>query len=252
MREMGKMGEMGKMSKTVSVLLAVFTLAGVSTLQAQTSPEKKIRFVGINVGAQPNRRTVSTSTSFPLYDETAKVNANHRVGSGPVVGIAGGYQIWRRLVIGAEFTTFSSKGSAQAAASIPSPLFFNQPLAVNVTVPNLERKERAFHLSAMWFAPVTNDIDVAFSVGPSAIHVSQQLVATGSVANGTQNLTLTPKDESGTAAGVNVGFEGIYKFTPRYGGALFVRYARGSLNLPDAQKVVAGGFQVGLGARVRF
>ncbi len=239
------------MTKIVSVLLTWFTLASVTPVTAQIS-DTKIRFVGVNVGAQPARRTVSTSTSFPLYDETAKINTNHRVGNGAIVGINGGFQMWRGIVIGAEFSTFSSKGSAVAAASIPDPLFFNQPLAVTVTVPNLERKERAFHLSAMWLKPLTEKIDVALSAGPSFIHVSQQLATTGSVPNGTQNLTLTPQEGAGTAVGVNLGFEGTYMFTPRYGAALFLRYARGSVDLPGAPDVTAGGFQVGLGGRARF
>jgi hypothetical protein len=243
------------MTKTVPVLLAWFTLAGVASLQAQTSQgsgEKKIRFVGLNVGAQPHKRTLSTSSSSPLYQESLLINTNHRIGSGAVVGIGGGYQVWRSLVIAGEFTTFSSSGSAQAAASIPNPLFFNQPLDVTISVPNLDRKENAFHLSAMWFVPITEEIDIAFSLGPSFIHVSQDLATTGTVPNLTQDLTLTTTRASGTATGVNVGFEGTYKFTPRYGAALFIRYAGGSLDLPNAPDVASGGFQIGIGGRMRF
>jgi hypothetical protein len=240
------------MTKTVAVLLGWFMIAGVTSLQAQTSSDKKLRFAGVNVGAQTQRRTVSTSTETPLYEEALRINANHRVGNGAVVGILGGYQVWRKLVIVGEFSAFGSDGNGEAAASIPNPLFFNRPLNVNFSVPSLERKEKAFHLSASWYENITDEIDVAFSIGPSFIHTSQQLIATGTVAPGTQNLTFAQTEESGTATGVNVGFEGTYMFTPRYGGALFIRYAGGSVDLPNAQDVKAGGFQIGLGARVRF
>jgi hypothetical protein len=237
------------MTKTLAVLLACFTLAGATSLQAQ---EKPMRFAGFNAGAQPTSHTFSTSTSFPLYDEAVLINSNHSVDGGAIFGVNGGYQVWRSIVLAGEYSWFSSHGNAAVAASIPNPLFFNQPVTVNPGVPNLERKEKAFHLSAMWFKTFTDHLGVGFSVGPSFIHVSQQLATKGTVDAGTQNLTMTTTNASGTAVGVNVGLEGIYMLTQRYGGALFVRYAGGGTDLPDAPDVPAGGFQIGLGARVRF
>jgi hypothetical protein len=37
-----------------------------------------------------------------------------------------------------------------------------------------------------------------------------------------------------------------------YGGGIFVRYNGGSVDLPSAANVKAGGFQMGIGARLRF
>jgi len=41
-------------------------------------------------------------------------------------------------------------------------------------------------------------------------------------------------------------------FTPRIGAGVFIRYAGGSVDLPSAPDVKVGGFQIGVGARVRF
>ena len=99
--------------------------------------------------------------------------------------------------------------------------------------------------------PVTNKIDIALSAGPSIIHVSQQL-ATGTVPAGTQNLTASFNEETANAFGVNLGFDAAYMFTPRLGAGLFVQYAGGSVDLPSAKGVKAGGVQTGLGLRARF
>ena len=237
------------MTKTLAVLLACFTVAGATSLQAQ---EKPIRFVGFNAGAQPTSHKFSTSSSFPLYEEAVLINSNHSVDGGAIFGVNGGYQIWRSIVLAGEYSWFSSHGNAAVAATVPNPLFFNQPITVNPGVPNLERQEKAFHLSAMWFKTFTDHVSGAVFVGPTFTHVSQQLATTGTVDAGTQNLTMTTTKASGTAVGVNVGVEGTYMVTPRYGGALFIRYAGGSTDLPNASDVPSGGFQIGVGARVRF
>src|SRR5436309_15641868 len=157
------------MTKTLAVLLACFTLAGATSLQAQ---EKPMRFAGFNAGAQPTSHAFSTSTSFPLYDDAVLINSNHSVDGGAIFGVNGGYQVWRSIVLAGEYSWFSSHGNAAVAASIPNPLFFNQPVTVNPGIPGLERKEKAFHLSAMWFKTFTDHVSVAFSVGPSFIHRS--------------------------------------------------------------------------------
>jgi hypothetical protein len=236
---------------TVCLFLLAFSFMGADPADAQ-SADTPIRFVGVNVGAQPQRRTISTSVTSALYDETLRIDTAHRVANGALVGIAGGLQLAGSFGVGGEFSMFSSTGSAALNASIPHPLFHDRPALVNIGLSGLERKERTLHLSAMWMTQVTDKILVALSAGPSFINVSQQLVLSGSVADRTQNLTATPIEQSKTTVGVNAGFEGAYLFASSYGAALFVRYAGGSADLPDAADVKAGGFQVGLGARVYF
>ena len=98
---------------------------------------------------------------------------------------------------------------------------------------------------------MTDKIDVAFSAGPSFIHVTQQL-ATVTVPAGTQNATASQETQAGTAIGANVGFDGTYMFTPRFGVGLFARYAGGSVDLPAVSGLRVGGFRTGLGFRTRF
>jgi hypothetical protein len=135
--------------------------------------------------------------------------------------------------------------------SIPDPSFFDRPTIVTENTSGLDRSELGVHLQVVWRAPVTDKLDVSFSAGPSFIHLTQQ-VATASIPAGTQNVDVTQKSESGTALGVNVGVDGSYMFQPQFGAGVFLRYAGGSVDLPAVSNVKVGGFQGGIGLRVRF
>ena len=160
--------------------------------------------------------------------------------------------MWRNLAVGIGFSSFSRPSDASVTASIPNPLIFDQPLTVTSTQSGLAHSEKGVHLQAVWFVPVTDKIDVALFVGPSFIHVTQGLVSAATIPSGTQNVNLTVGSEEGTAKGVNVGVDGNYLFTRNFGAGIFIRYAGGSVDLPSAPDLKVGGFQAGIGARVRF
>ncbi|HJZ78639.1 MAG TPA: hypothetical protein VKE51_43225, partial [Vicinamibacterales bacterium] len=69
---------------------------------------------------------------------------------------------------------------------------------------------------------------------------------------GTQNVVSSVQRESGTAKGVNIGADLSYSFTKLVGAGGFIRYNGGSVDLPSLSDVKAGGFQLGIGARLRF
>ena len=131
-------------------------------------------------------------------------------------------------------------------------LVFDQPSTVTSTQPGLAHSENGVHLQAVWFIPATDKIDVALSIGPSFIHVTQELVSTVTIPSGTQSVNIAVGSEEGTAKGVNVGVDGNYLFTRNIGAGIFIRYAGGSVDLPSAPDLSVGGFQIGIGARIRF
>src|SRR5215510_886803 len=53
-----------KNKTSIAVLLVICTLTVVSTATAQT-PKRSSGFVDVNIGAQPQSRTIDSSTSFP-------------------------------------------------------------------------------------------------------------------------------------------------------------------------------------------
>jgi hypothetical protein len=82
--------------------------------------------------------------------------------------------------------------------------------------------------------------------------VKQELVSSITVPPGTQDANLNVETESKTAFGVNLGVDGSYLITRNYGVGVFIRYAGGQVDLPSAEDMRVGGFQAGVGARLRF
>lgn len=235
------------------VLLTGLAAAAASEVLAQTPPGPPNRvFVDVNVGAQPSRRFITTSSTFTLYDEPASVATSQRIGNGPVIDLSGGYWVRENLAIGVGFTSFSDTGTSAVTATIPDPLFFDRSVSVNSIATDLKHTERTLHLRAVWLVPVTDKIDVAVSAGPSFVKVGQQLVSSVTVPTGTQTINVVVSDESGTAKGVHVGFDGNYFFTARLGAGIFVRYTAASVDLPSAADLKVAGLNAGLGIRVRF
>ena len=85
--------------------MAGLLLVGVHQAQAQgAAPEQKL-FAGIEFGAQPTQRTVSSSTSFSLYDETATVTTSQPIHNGPVFGASVGYRVMPSVGVAVVFGT---------------------------------------------------------------------------------------------------------------------------------------------------
>jgi hypothetical protein len=241
------------MTKTTTlVLMTCLALAGASNVSAQVQPAFGTqRFVSVNVGAQPARTNLNTGATFPIHDETGSFSARHGVKNGPFVEASAGVNVWRQLSVGVGYSAFSSNSNASVTATIPDPLFYDHP-GTSTQVALLARRERGVHLMVGWLMPVTDKIDVTLSVGPSFILVRQQIVSSVTVPVGTQTFSTNVSAETGTVKGVNVGFDGTYMFSPTFGAGLLIRYAGGTVDLPSVEGVKAGGFQAGIGARLRF
>lgn len=237
----------------VMTIVAACVAGGATPARAQSSSASDTKaFLSLDVGAQPQQRTVTTSSSFPLYDETATVETSQPVHNGPVFGVTGGYRVRPTLGIAVGLTFFNARTSeAAVSARIPDPAFFDRPRTVGEAVSGLEHQELGIHIQAVWFKTLSEKIDVALSAGPSIINVKHDLV-TATVSTGTQALVTAKTTEKKNAFGVNVGGEGIYKLSPGLGVALFVRYAGGKVDLPSVSDLTVGGLQAGLGVRVRF
>jgi hypothetical protein len=168
-----------------------------------------------------------------------------------VFEIAGGARLYRSFAVAVAFSSFSRSGASVVTASIPDPVFFGQPTTVAAQAAGLNHAERAVHIEAVYFVPVTRRFDVALSAGPSFFHLSQE-ISSVSVPGATQSIVATSETQSGTSIGANVGADGTFMFTRQLGIGLFVRYAAATVDLPAASGVKVGGFRTGLGFHVRF
>jgi hypothetical protein len=158
----------------------------------------------------------------------------------PSIGVAIGY------------SSFSSTGSVQGSATVPSPLFFNRNATVTINAADAKRTDRNVYLVLVGFVPITEKVELSAFVGPSITRVQQELIADVSVPAGTQNVVSTIQSQSATSKGVNVGVNATYLVLKQLGAGIFLRYNGGSVDLASVKDVKVGGFQAGIGLRLRF
>jgi opacity protein-like surface antigen len=249
-------------TRTLTALATVLTLACASAASAQqpapsstsqaTAPLGGKLIIGINVGAQTRSSTASTDFTFPIYGQTAAVTTSASVDGGPLFDLGATYRFMPNIGVGFGYSAFSNTGTAQGAASIPSPVFFNQPNAVTLAPVDAKHTENNFYVVIAGFVPITNVIELSVFVGPSFTSVKQDLINSVTVPPGTQSAVPSMQTESGTAKGVNVGADISYQITKLVGAGVFIRYNGGSVDLTTLSGVKAGGFQIGIGARLRL
>lgn len=232
-----------------ALLAAGLAIAGFAAA-AEAQDTTKI-FVDINLGAQTQSRSIESSTTFPLYGETAAISTAQSIDSGGLFDFSVGYRVIPTVGVALGLSRFSSEGEGSVVASIPSPVAFNRAVSVTDTVSDLEHKETVTHLMFTYFYPIKSNIDVSAFIGPSFFRVSQDIV-TASIPNGTQSLNVGTETRKANATGLNIGFNINYMVTPNYGGGVFMRYAGATAELENTGNLKVGGFQLGIGLRARF
>lgn len=209
-------------------------------------------FIDVNGGFQAASHSIAVTSTPLIYDEPAKISSTQKIGGGPLFDLSLGYRVWHDLAIAVGFSTTSSKSDAQVTASIPHPLFTDQPKTTTASISDLKHTERAVSVQAVWTSPINDKMDAAISFGPTFIKVIQNLVTNVNVPAGTQDATPVADQQSKTAVGFAIGGDVTYLINPRYGVGAMARYVIGKVDLPAASGLTVGGFQIGGGLRLRF
>jgi hypothetical protein len=221
--------------------------------QSTASVPTKNFFIDINGGFQAASHDFATTSTPTIYDEPARIVTTQKVGGAGMFDIGAGYRVWHDLAISLGYVYSDSSSDAQIAASIPNPIFFDQPVTRTLTASGLKHKESTINLDLVWSTPINGKMDAALSLGPSFIHVSQEVVTSVNVAAGTQDVTSpNVEKQSKTAVGFNIGGDLTYLFQPRVGVGVMLRYLYGKTDLTSVSGLTLGGFQVGGGVRLRF
>lgn len=239
-------------------VLALCLCAAPRIASAQTMQWTDKGYVSVNGGAQAGSHNLDSSSSFPLYDETATVSTSQKVKSGGFFDIGGAYRVWgKNLLAGLTFSHTSSDSNVSLEAHIPDPVVFDKLRTVTSSQSGAKHSENTVHLDAIWMIPVANKIDVGVFGGPSIFAVKQDTVGTLTVSEPGPSVTAPLGSASKTTVGVNFGADVQYligKVAGRsWGVGATARYSVGSASLPGAsKKLTVGGFQIGAGARLRF
>jgi hypothetical protein len=210
-------------------------------------------FVNFSGGVQVGSHTLNTDTTFDLYDEQGRVSSSQKVKSGGLFDISAGYKVWENLAIGVGYSWTSSDADATITASVPDPVFFDRPRAVNTSASGLKHTENVINLSAVWMVPVTDKIDVGVSAGPSIFNVKQDIPGSLTATEPGPIVNVAIDSVSKSTVGLNFGVDVAYMVNKRFGVGGLARYTWGSVDLEGAtDKLTVGGFQLGGGLRVRF
>jgi hypothetical protein len=239
---------------TIAAGVCAALLAGSARQAAAQSAATEGQItLNLEVGAQPQQRTIEASSSIPLYDETATFSTTQPVHNGAIFGGNITYRVTPTLGAAIGFDFFKARASEAAiTASIPNQLRYNQPTVVTAAAADLKHTETSVHLQAVWFHPLTDKLDLSLAAGPSIIKVKQDLATNVTVAAGTTNLTITPSTESKNVFGVNIGGDVIYTLNPKVGVGILVRYVAAKADLPSVQDLSVAGLQTGVRLRVLF
>lgn len=241
------------MKKTpILVLVMALAFTIVHSAAAQTPLPQDIFFT-VNVGLQPSARVFEISASPTVYGENALINSLEGVDGAPMLDLLAGYELRRRfwVTLGVT-TTMATNSEAFVVSQIPNPIFYDRPAVREASLTDLKHTERSAHVSIMWTTPLRDRIEAAVLAGPSYIKVFQDLVQTVEVLPGTQNATPIAEQATATMVGFHIGGNATYELTRTLGVGIMARFVRASAELPSVPDLKVGGFQYGIGLRVRF
>jgi hypothetical protein len=238
------------------------TLAG-ATAAAQGPAPFEFGYGHLNLGLQASPHDLNQDTNPTIYQEPARIQVSEEFGTGAMFDIGGGVRVWRRLYAGLSYSRLSNTKDATVNASIPHPTRFDEPRAVTTTAPGLKHTEDQVHLHAMWRMPITTKFDVAVGIGPTFYSVRQDLAQVteeniSEIGNPTTGVTINSVSvlrATDSTVGYNLTADGTYLLTRRFGVGGFLRFTGGSVDTTVDNNTVGldlGGFQIGVGGRVRF
>lgn len=242
------------MKTTKAGILALCMCAAPQIASAQTMQWTDKGYISVNGGAQVGSQTIDTSSTFPLYEETATISSSQKIKGGSFFDIGGAYRVWgKNLLAGVSFTHTSTDADVALTGSIPDPVRYDALRAVSRTQAGAIHTENAVHLSVIWMIPVATKLDVGIFLGPTIFSVKQDTVTTATVTEPGPAVDAPFTRVSKSTAGFHAGVDLQYMITKRFGVGGLARYSVGSTSIEGAtDKLKVGGFQIGAGGRVRF
>ena len=211
--------------------------------------------ISVNASYLAATRTFDDTRTFDLYAEQGSFTTDYDVEARVGVDAGAFVRVWKNLAVGGAFTTHTDDGDLMIEGSIPHPLLFNQPRAIEGTAPGT-REETVFHLQVAYVVPVNRNLRVVMFGGPSFFTVKQSVV-TGITYNEDypyDEATFSGADvetEEEQKTGFNVGADVGYYFTKNVGVGGIIRYSQTKVTF-SVGEVEAGGAMVGGGLRLRF
>ena len=211
---------------------------------------------------QPATHDFTDTRDFAYNRETATTTGNYAIERGGGIDAGAFVRLWRNLGAGASVSSVVRTSDANFSGSYPHPFFFGQVRTTETSVSDLDRAEVGAHVSAAYFLPSTGRFGGVIYAGPSFFSIAQDAVESLAVTETYPYDTVTiapsgsPTEISESAVGFHVGADVAWYFNQRIGVGALLRYATATKSVAIGSgtsfDLEAGGFQAGLGLRVRF
>ena len=238
---------------TAAGVIVVFCLASPPPANAQRRP-RTTGFISVNAAMQEGPQKLALAVPVEIFGDTASLTVDDDIIGGPLFDVSGGLR-GPRFAFGAGFSSTSTTDSHDFTAETLSPGgpgSFTR--SVNGITPGLRHTERTVFIFAGATRQVTDRFDVMVAAGPTFFSVKQTVPVDITVSEPFgQVLQIPTATVSESAIGLHGSLDLNYMFHPRIGVGGLVRYAWGSVTLPNStESMTLGGFQVGAGVRARF
>ncbi|MCC7126990.1 MAG: outer membrane beta-barrel protein [Acidobacteria bacterium] len=253
------------MQKMMPAALLAAMVVGTSVPAAAQSRAWEDRvFAGVSFGLESGSTDITDARTRTIYAEPASITTTSSFDSDSILDFQVGARVYGNVGVSLAYHAESSTAAAQVSGSIPHPLFFDRPRSFSNEIDGVDRDEHATHLQIGYMVPLNDKIDMYVYGGPSFFRVKQELVSDVAVAEqgapfNTVVVQPTFQEFKKNATGYNVGVDLAYMFmttdTLRLGVGGFARLTKATAELTvDGATVETdlGGFQVGIGARIRF
>ena len=223
---------------------------------AQTLKWDQTFIAGANVGAQAgSTRTETTAFNFSLYGEPSATVSNVRsVPNGILFDVFGAARIRGNFGVGGIAIQRNGNSDGAVTASIPSPIFYDEPRAVTATIADMRHRERWAGVYGAYMIKLDKKTGILLMGGPMIAAVDHSLPTAAAVAEGTTapTVTVSVTEYSKTVWGYGGGVDFSYMALPNVGFGAQARYISAKANLTSDALVKIGGFQVSAGIRISF
>ena len=238
--------------------LAVLVLSVGSV--ASVGAGDRVRLV-LNAAFDSGSLDYAQSRTFKEFAEEGTIDTKYSAGSGKGFDLGLHWRFTGHLGVMASVAAVSRNGTASVTASLPHPLYLNQPRQATATKDGLSYRETAIHVDFVYTIPSGKSLELFLFAGPSFVDVKSDLVTQ---LNYNQSypydeVTVTGVDlseASNSVVGFNVGGGLDYRIGKSFGLGAQVRFTTAKVKLapPEGSSISidAGGFQAAAGLRFFF
>jgi hypothetical protein len=256
-----------RLASTVVVACSLAVVPAVAAQGHAAWPERTLVTIDVPFQTLHNdfAEFVSVTDAF-VKTEKDTFTAAYAPPRGPSIDFGAAVRLAGSFGVGIAGSWFQRSGSATFNLSVPNPTVAGRPRELQGTAPDLNRREIALHLQALYAISLGRKGRLMLSAGPSSFNVRQDFVqgVEFDEAPGFSSVTLhqvLTTTLTRTIAGFNVGADVTWPIRSHLGVGTVARYSRATARfdpgsstpmLTRSIEAQVGGLQIGAGLRVFF